>query len=66
MGEWLVNAVMIMYKKARTLVKIKLGNWEEFEVKVGVHQGSVLSPVLCMTVLGALSNEIREGLMLMI
>ena len=44
--ECLVKAVMIMYKKARTIVKMKHGNSEEFEVKVGVHQGSVLSLLL--------------------
>ena len=34
---------------------------EEFEVKVGVHQGSVLSPLLFIIVLEALSREIRSG-----
>ena len=34
---------------------------EEFEVKVGVHQGSVLSPLLFITVLEALSQEFRPG-----
>ena len=36
--EWLVKAVMIMYKKARTMVKTKDGNSDKFEVKVGVHR----------------------------
>ena len=35
-----------MYEKARTTVRTKQGSSEEFEVKVGVHQGSVLSPLL--------------------
>ena len=36
---------------------------EEFEVKVGVHQGSVLSPLLFIIVLEALSHEFpREDL----
>ena len=34
---------------------------EEFEVKVGVHQGSVLSPLLFIIVLEALSREFRSG-----
>ena len=37
------------------------GYSEEFEVKVGVHQGSVLSPLLFITVLEALSQEFRSG-----
>ena len=57
--EWLVNAVIFMYKKAYTLIKTKLGNLEEFKIKVVVHQGSILSPFLFVTVLEALSNEIR-------
>ena len=31
------------------------------EVKVGVHQGSVLSPLLFIIVLEALSREFRSG-----
>ena len=60
--EWLMKAVMIMYKKARTMVKTKHGNSEEFEVKVGVHQGSVLSPLLFVVVMEAMTQDIREGL----
>ena len=38
------------------------GYIEEFEVKeVGVHQGSVLSPLLFIIVLEALSSEFRSG-----
>ena len=36
--EWLVNAVMAMYKRCRTVVRTKEGNSDEFEVNVGVHQ----------------------------
>ena len=60
--KWLVKAVMIMYKKARAIVKTKHGNSEEFEVKVGVHQGSVLSPLLFVVVMEALTQDVREGL----
>ena len=37
------------------------GYSEKFEVKVGVHQGSVLSPLLFIIVLEALSREFRCG-----
>ena len=33
-------------------------------MKVGVHQGSVLSPLLFIIVLEALSREFREGLLM--
>jgi len=36
--EWLVSAVMSMYTGAKTVVRTG------FEVKVGMHQGSALSP----------------------
>ena len=44
--EWLVQTVMTIYERARTAVRTKQGYSTEFEVKVGVHQGSVLSPLL--------------------
>ena len=34
---------MGMYKKSHTIVRTKHGNCEEFDVKAGLHQGSVLS-----------------------
>ena len=37
------------------------GYSEEFEVKVGVHQGSVLRPLLFIIVLEALSQEFCSG-----
>ena len=38
------------------------GHSEEFEVKVGLHQESVLSPLLFVAVMEVLTREIREGL----
>ena len=37
------------------------GYSEEFEVKVGVHQGSVLCPLFFIIVLEALSRELHSG-----
>jgi hypothetical protein len=42
--EWLVSAVMAMYEGAKTVVRTDDGDSESFAVKVGLHQGSVLSP----------------------
>ena len=33
-----------------------------FDVKVGLHQGSALSPLLFITVMEVVSREIRRGL----
>ena len=50
-----------MYSNARRRVCVGEGYSEEFEVKVGVHQGSVLNPLLFIIVLEALSREFRCG-----
>ena len=44
--EWLVRLVQSMYKDVRSRVRVGDGYSEEFGVGVGVHQGSVLSPLL--------------------
>ena len=54
--EWIVRLVQGMYANARSSVRVGEGYSEEFEVKVGVHQGSVLSPLLFIIVLEALSR----------
>ena len=38
-----------------------MGCSEDVEVKVGVHQGSVLNPILFIMVLEAIPQEFREG-----
>ena len=45
-GEWLVRLVQSMYKDVRSRVRVGNEHSEEFGVGVGVHQGSVLSPLL--------------------
>ena len=60
--EWLVKAVMSMYYHVTTSVRTKKGNTDPFEVKVGLHQGSVLSPLLFIIVLEAVLSGHKIGL----
>lgn len=62
--EKLVQTVMRLYDGARTRVRVDSEVTEPFEVKVGVHQGSVLSPLLFVTVMDVLSEAVRGGLLL--
>ena len=50
-----------MYANVWSSVCVDEGYSEEFEVKIGVHQGSVLSPLLFIIVLEALSQEVCSG-----
>jgi len=55
--EWLVSAVISMYTGAKTVVRTVHGNSNSFKVKICMHQGSTLSPLLFVIVMEALSNE---------
>src|SRR5580693_1009012 len=60
--EWIVKTIHAMYEGATTAVRLGDGEGKEFGVKVGVHQGTVLSPLLFTIVLEALSRDFRGGL----
>ena len=47
-----------MYENLRSCVLAGKGHSDEFEVKVSVHQGPVLSPLLFIILLDTLSREI--------
>ena len=56
-----MGLVQGMYANAWSRIHVGEGYCEEFEVKVSVHQGSVLSPLLFIIVLEALSREFCSG-----
>ncbi|XP_057306970.1 uncharacterized protein LOC130645111 [Hydractinia symbiolongicarpus] len=59
--EWLITMVQSLYSNARSRVRINDSLSDEFSVNVGVHQGSVLSPLLFILVLEALLMEFRTN-----
>ena len=60
--EWLIRTHMALYTEACTIVRTDAGLSESFKVKVGLHQGSVLSLLLFAAVMDVLSSEARSGL----
>ena len=61
--EVIVRAVMSLYHGAKTRVRLGSELSQEFLVQVGVHQGSVLSPLLFAIAVDVISENAREGLM---
>ena len=51
MDEWLIRTVMALYTEDCIVVRTDAGLSESFKMKVGFHQGSVLSPLLVAAVL---------------
>ena len=60
--EGIVSVIKAMHEDASTKVRMNGRESRAFNIRVGVHQGSVLSPLLFIIVLEALSREFREGL----
>ncbi|KAK3536556.1 hypothetical protein QTP86_013758 [Hemibagrus guttatus] len=56
-AEKYVRVVQDMYERSRTVVRCAVGQTEEFNVEVGLHQGSALSPFLFAIVMDQLSEE---------
>ena len=59
--EYLVNGVMSLYKGCKTAVTVDGEVSSSFSVKVGVHQGSALSPILFIIVMDVLTEDVRGG-----
>ena len=60
--EVYIRLVQEMYQGATTRVKSKRGISEHFEVGIGFHQGSALSPFLFIMLIDALSQDVRTEL----
>ena len=60
-SELLVRSVMSLYVGARMRVRVNSELSEEFEVKVVMHQGSVLSHFLLAVVVDVVTEYTREG-----
>src|SRR3989442_5301469 len=58
----MVNVIKSLYEGVTTAVKRNGEERESFEVKVGLHQGSVLSPILFNIVMQAIADNFKKGL----
>ena len=61
LSEVMVRSVMSLYDGAKTRVSMGSAYSEEFEVNVGVHQGSVLSLLLLAIVVDVVTENARRG-----
>ena len=61
--EILVKAMKSLYVRAETKVRVGSGLSKEFSAKVGVHQGSALSPLLFTMVIDEATKNARKSWM---
>ena len=59
-AEKYVRLVQDMYERSETVVRCAIGTTESFKVKVGLHQGSALSPFLFAVIMDRLTDEVRR------
>ena len=55
-----IKAIMEMYTNIKTSVKVEYTRSKSFDVKVRVHQGSILSPLLFALVMDEVTKDIRK------
>ena len=60
MGIKYVQLVQDMYEGSETVVRCAAGTTESFKIKVGLHQGSALSPFLFAVIMDRLTDEVRR------
>ena len=59
MAEKYVRFVQDMYEESKTVVRRAVETTESFKVKVGLHQGSTLSPFLFAVIVDRLTDKVR-------
>ena len=59
--EVMVWAAMSLYDGAKTRVRVGFAYSDEFKIKIGVYQGSVLSPLLLAIVVDVFTENARRG-----
>ena len=59
-SEKYVRVVNDMYREATTQVRSSVGTTEKFEVKVGLHQGSALSPYIFDMIMDVIVAEVKD------
>jgi len=57
-----IGSNVCVHRCAKIVVRTVYGNSEVFEVKVGMHESSALSPLLFVIVMEAISREFRVAL----
>ena len=64
--ECYVKAVMKLYQEVLSQVKVEGEDSKEFTVRVGIYQGSILSPFIFAVVMDVVTEEVaKEGHALM-
>ena len=64
--ECYMNAMMKMYQEVLSQVKVEGEDSKEFAVRVGIHQGSILLPLIFAVVMDVVTEEVaKEGRALM-
>ena len=58
--EKYVRLVQNMHEESETVVRCAIGTTENFKVKVGLHQGTALSPFLFSVIMDRLMDEVRR------
>ena len=58
MPEEYVKSVQGMYRSSKTQVVTQKGETEYFQIEVGLHQGSALSPLLFIITMDVLTEHI--------